>query len=437
MTGLGVPLDVRMDNLCTALAHLEAKVTYDSLRIDELNKELTAAKQIVRYLLQARRQHMEWFNHFGNNGGPVDIRSQHYWYETEQIHHIFCFVNVQDNWRDAWGGHESEESDSDAPAIAWTRPDDAAAEPREEMSCSLSHVADEAALAAMRGEEAERDDDAEQREETTLSLSCVADAAARAATRGEEAERNDDAEQREETSLSLSGVADAAARAAIVSLLDAIPETDSELAPTRHLGRRARSRSRMRLKASTSGSSAYGHHGQHEGHGHRSTRDADKVCYLKYSASNSGQPAADHVKQKGRGNGVLPRTTRHQAVGNLPHHHTRATRLISATVAGLARYSDMRQRLAPGLSVCTSSAGRICVCISDLWRCWGSQKNFTEDAIRSALQLHRLDDHGLVRHDVRGDILLIRPKGYRCTAQSCRGGCHPHTENESMDSDMD
>ena len=84
-------------------------------------------------------------------------------------------------------------------------------------------------------------------------------------------------------------------------------------------------------------------------------------------------------------------------------------------VAGLARYPDMRQRLAPGLTVNVEN-DMLLVCISDLWRCWGSQQNFTEVAIHNALRLHAYDDHGLVRHDVRGDIVMIRPKGYRGTA---------------------
>ena len=93
----------------------------------------------------------------------------------------------------------------------------------------------------------------------------------------------------------------------------------------------------------------------------------------------------------------------------------------------------MRQRLAPGLRVCITSAERIGVSISDLWQFWGAQHGHTEAVIRNALQLHRFDDDGLVRHDVQGDMALIRPRGCRRRAHHPR----PQAVGETIDTDSD
>ena len=96
MTGLGQPLDERMDALAAALDHVEASCRH-------LGKELAATKQIVRYLLGARKRDMNWFNRYGGGGGrQIDPQSMHYWHETAQINAIFAFVQSQDNWQDAW-----------------------------------------------------------------------------------------------------------------------------------------------------------------------------------------------------------------------------------------------------------------------------------------------------------------------------------------------
>ena len=318
----------------------------------------------------------------------------------------------------------SEEDESEDPAIAWTRPDE------------------EDAAQPLAGEEAERDYVAEQREDADLPLSeetgapapldcsasaqddlaactglsggeatpcngenaapaCSADeqalladgeavgekqsVCAKSEIRGDEAERDDDAGHHGGMSLVLATVEDAAARAA----------------------------TRDSLKAAAQ---AYGTA--------RERREQRRM------AERAEAAAGDRQRERDRSS---------RSRSRLPRHRTRETRQISARVAGLARYPGMRQRLAPGLRVCVTSAESICVGISDLWRCWGAQHGLTEEAIRNALQLHRLDDHGLVRHEVRGDIALVRPQSHRRTAHSQHGGsqAHPHSKDESMDSDTE
>ena len=48
--------------------------------------------------------------------------------------------------------------------------------------------------------------------------------------------------------------------------------------------------------------------------------------------------------------------------------------------------------------------------MSDLWWSWGYERNYTQNDIHTALQLHAHDDQGCLRYDIRGDVVSVRIK---------------------------
>ena len=92
--------------------------------------------------------------------------------------------------------------------------------------------------------------------------------------------------------------------------------------------------------------------------------------------------------------GIVAAAVEQHALGHaLLRARAREMRPISCTVAGLVRYPGMRQRLALGLTVNVENQ-RIRVCTSDFWRCWGYGRNYTENDIHNALQLHAFTTKG-------------------------------------------
>ena len=88
---------------------------------------------------------------------------------------------------------------------------------------------------------------------------------------------------------------------------------------------------------------------------------------------------------------------------------TQATRKISGAVAALARYPSTRQKLAPRLTVVDDNDW-IRLSIEDLWWSWGYDRNYSQNDLHTALQLHARDDQGGLRYDIRGDVVNIRCK---------------------------
>ena len=312
----------------------------------------------------------------------------------------------------------SEEVESEDPAIAWTVPDEDdtaqftegeeaereyVAEQREDaellmaeetgaaaaVDCSASAQDDLAACTGVSGGEAapcDGENAAPVCSADVLDLLTDGEAfgedesgGAKSGERGDETERHEGAGHPVGMGLALATVEDAAARAA----------------------------SRDRPKATA------------QAHGNARDRRGQRRM-----AERGEAPAGDLSRERDRSS---------RSRSRLPGHRTRETHQISSRVAGLARYPGMRQRIAPGLRACRTSTGGIAVSIADLWQFWGAQHGHTEAAIRNALQLHRLDDDGLVRHDVQGDIALTRPKGRRRRAPP-RG---PQAVGETIDTDSD
>jgi hypothetical protein len=69
----------------------------------------------------------------------------------------------------------------------------------------------------------------------------------------------------------------------------------------------------------------------------------------------------------------------------------------------------MRQKLAPRLTVVDDNKW-IRLSMEDLWWSWGYERNYSQNDIHTALQLHARDDQGGLRYDIRGDVVSIRFK---------------------------